>query len=102
MRDTLTTGKGLLRRKGQPGVHSADSARDARSNEKYHPLAGPIDVMAITGDCGAMLHYQREVAKMTKTPVLLSALLQAPLLATVFQQGVRRVAARIAASWGWR
>jgi len=59
-------------------------------------------VVAITGDCGAMLHYQREVAKMTKTPVLLSALLQAPLLATVFQQGVRRVAARIAASWGWR
>ena len=42
-------------------------------------------VVAITGDCGAMLHYQDQVAKLTSRPVLLSALLQAPLLATIFR-----------------
>jgi len=40
--------------------------------------------VAITGDCGAMLHYQDAAAKMTKLPVLLSSLLQAPLLSTTF------------------
>ena len=43
------------------------------------------NVVAITGDCGAMLHYQDIVAKLTTKPVLLSALLQAPLLATTFR-----------------
>jgi len=41
-------------------------------------------VVAITGDSGAMLHYQQEVTKMTTLPVVLSSLLQAPLLASVF------------------
>ena len=35
-------------------------------------------VVAITGDCGALIHSQTYVAKMTRTPVLLSALLQVP------------------------
>lgn len=42
-------------------------------------------VVAITGDCGAMLHYQHQVAALSTRPVLLSALLQAPLLATTFK-----------------
>lgn len=42
-------------------------------------------VVAITGDCGAMLHYQHQVAALSMRPVLLSALLQAPLLATTFK-----------------
>ena len=32
-------------------------------------------VVAITGDCGAMLHYQHQVAALSTRPVLLSALL---------------------------
>ena len=43
-------------------------------------------VVAITGDCGAMINYQHEVSQMTRLPVLLSPLLQAPLLATVFRR----------------
>jgi len=43
-------------------------------------------VLAITGDASSMLHYQEEVTKMTKLPVLLSALLQAPLLAAVYSK----------------
>ena len=41
-------------------------------------------VLAITGDCSAMLKYQPAVQKLTSLPVCLSSLLQAPLLAAVF------------------
>jgi len=41
-------------------------------------------VQAITGDTSALLHYQEEVQAMTRLPVLLSALQQAPLLAAVY------------------
>jgi len=39
--------------------------------------------IAVTGDCGLLAYYQSFAAKKTKTPVLLSPLLQAPLLASV-------------------
>ena len=40
-------------------------------------------VIAITADSGACIHMQRAVASQTKLPVLLSPLLQAPLLTAV-------------------
>ena len=43
-------------------------------------------VIAITGDCGAFVHCQKEVRKLTKTPVALSSLMQAPLLASMYTQ----------------
>jgi len=39
--------------------------------------------IAVTADTGLLAHYQSAAAKMTKLPVLLSPLLQAPLLANV-------------------
>jgi len=41
-------------------------------------------VLAITADCSAMVAYQPLVAQMTSTPVVLSCLLQAPLLMTMY------------------
>ncbi|EOD24466.1 hypothetical protein EMIHUDRAFT_115912 [Emiliania huxleyi CCMP1516] len=43
-------------------------------------------VVAITGDCGSFVHYQTAVRRMTKTPAVLSPLLQAPLLATMYMK----------------
>ena len=41
-------------------------------------------VVAISGDSGALIHYQQEVTRMTRLPVALSSLLQAPLIAAVY------------------
>jgi len=43
-----------------------------------------LGVMAITGDCGAFVHHQVAARKMTSTPVVLSPLLQAPMLAAMY------------------
>lgn len=39
-----------------------------------------LGVRAITSDCGYMLHFQKEVAAAVSVPVILSSLLQLPLL----------------------
>lgn len=41
-------------------------------------------VMGIAGDCGFMMHYQAEARLLCKVPCFVSALLQAPLLASWF------------------
>ena len=43
-----------------------------------------LGVVAITGDCGAFVHYQVEARKMTATPMVLSPLMQAPMLAAMY------------------
>ena len=43
-----------------------------------------LGVVAITGDCGAFVHYQVEARKMTATPMVLSPLMQAPMLAAIY------------------
>ena len=45
-----------------------------------------LGVVAITGDCGAFVHYQVEARKMTATPMVLSPLMQAPMLAAMYAE----------------
>ena len=44
-------------------------------------------VRAITGDCGFMAMFQREVAKQLEVPVFLSSLLQLPFLTRIIGEG---------------
>ena len=43
-----------------------------------------LGVVAITGDCGAFVNHQVAARTMTSTPVVLSPLLQAPMLAAMY------------------
>ena len=46
-----------------------------------------LGVRAITSDCGYMLHFQKEVAAAVSVPVLLSSLLQLPMLENSLGEG---------------
>ena len=43
-----------------------------------------MGVVGIAGDCGFMMHYQKDVRKLCKVPCFVSSLLQAPMLAAMF------------------
>lgn len=58
------------------------AAQLAALDEALEELAS-VKAIAVTGDTGLLAHYQHICAAKTATPVLLSPLLQAPLLASV-------------------
>ena len=80
------------RRRRRDDVGGGRRARDELTPSQLKALNEAVKaldaqgVIAITGDCGAFVHCQKEVRKLTKTPVALSSLMQAPLLASMYTQ----------------
>lgn len=74
--------KGLTYLEALEGV-SLSAEQEASLKSAVAELDGK-GVLAITADCSAMVAYQQAVAQMTSTPVVLSSLLQAPLLMTMY------------------
>ena len=46
-------------------------------------------LVGITGNCGFMMHYQSRLRELTRTPVYMSSLIQAPLVEAAFSRSSR-------------
>jgi len=75
--------KGLSFEDAQAGKPLTDAQR-AAMQAAIAELEG-LGVTGIAGDCGFLVNYQREATRMsTKVPCFISAMLQAPLLPSLF------------------
>ncbi len=77
------TVKGLTFEAAQAGGPLTSSQRNAMA-QAISDLEGQDGVMGIAGDCGFIMHYQREARALCKVPCFISSLLQASMLVSLF------------------
>lgn len=76
------TVKGLTFERAQKGAPLTAKQRSAMAKAIEELEAQ--GVMGIAGDCGFMMHYQKDARLMCSVPCFVSALLQAPMLSSLF------------------
>jgi len=77
------TVKGLTFESAQKGSALTAAQRDAMA-AAVAKLEAEQGVMGIAGDCGFMMHYQKDARALCKVPCFISSLLQASMLVSLF------------------